>query len=225
MADLHVAIVLDGNRRYGKRIGNRLKGHEEGAQKVEDAISWCDELGVKELTLYTFSTENFNRGSDEVNYLMGLFRKQFGRLRKDKKVKEKRMRVDFIGRLELFDDELQRQMKELSTETEGNKGLKVNFAVGYGGRAEIVDAMKRLIAKGLKPSDIDETTISENLYIGSDVDIFIRPGGEKRLSNFLLWQASYAELFFLDKMWPEFTKNDFVKIIEEFNLRERRFGE
>lgn len=224
----HVAIILDGNRRYGEKIGNRLKGHVHGGKKVEELFKWCRDLGVKELTLYTFSVENFNRGEKEVDYLMNLFRQQIKRFKDDKKLKDGGVRVNFIGRLELFPKDVQEAMEDVMEKTKGNDEFKVNFAMGYGGRSEIVDATKKIIEKiknnELKEEDVDENLISKNLYLKNDPDIVIRPGGEKRTSNFLIWQSNYSEWFFVDKLWPEFTKEDFVKIIEEFKERERRFG-
>ena len=236
----HIAIVLDGNRRYGNKIGNKFKGHVVGAKKVEELFDWCKELGIKEVTLYTFSTENFNRPEKEVDYLMKLFRRQVKRLNEDKRMKKGEIRVNFIGRLDLFPKDLEEDMLKLMEKTAGNDDFIVNFAVGYGGRAEIVDSIKKIIQKfknarttsgtnfvgnEIKPDDINEELVSENLYLKSEPDIMIRPGGEKRVSNFLLWQCSYSEIFFLEKLWPEFEKEDLVKVIEEFKARERRFGE
>ncbi len=224
----HVAIILDGNRRYGEKIGNRLKGHVHGGKKVEELFKWCRDLGVKELTLYTFSVENFNRGEKEVDYLMNLFRQQIKRFKDDKKLKDGGVKINFIGRLGLFPKDVQEAMEDVMEKTKGNDEFKVNFAMGYGGRSEIVDATKKIIEKiknnELKEEDVDENLISKNLYLKNDPDIVIRPGGEKRTSNFLIWQSNYSEWFFVDKLWPEFTKEDFVKIIEEFKERERRFG-
>jgi len=224
----HIAVILDGNRRYGKKIGNKFKGHAVGAKKIEKLFDWCKELGIKEVTLYTFSTENFKRSKEEVDYLMRLFKEQFKRLKKDKRVSEGEVRINFIGRLELFPFDLRQDMKELMRKTAGNKDFTVNFAVGYGGRAEIVDSLLKIIKKiknkEINAEDVDEKLVSENLYLKSEPDILIRPGGEKRMSNFLLWGCAYSELFFLDKLWPEFEKEDLVKIIEEFKARERRFG-
>ena len=224
-----IAIILDGNRRYGKKIGNMLKGHGVGAKKIGELFNWCKELGIREVTLYTFSTENFNRSKEEVDYLMKLFKMQFKRLKRDKRVNDGEARINFIGRLELFPLDLRQDMEELMEKTKGNKEFIVNFAVGYGGRGEIIDATKKIISKiknnEIKEEDINENLFSENLYMKDEPDILIRPGGEKRVSNFLLYQCAYSELFFLDKLWPEFEKEDLVKVIEEFKRRERRFGE
>ena len=224
-----VAIVLDGNRRYAKKLGLKSwQGHVYGTKKVEELFKWCKELGIKELTLYSFSIENFKRSKKEVNYLMNLFRKQIKKLKNDKRLQDYKLRVNFIGRLSLFPKDVQKEMKDVMEKTRKNNGFKVNFAMGYGGRAEIVDAAKNLIKKvknnELKVEDIDEKVFAENLYLSNEPDIIIRSGGEKRISDFLIWQANYAELIFLDKLWPEFTKKDLRWCIEEFKRRERRFG-
>jgi len=227
--NLKVAIVLDGNRRYSKKLGLKLfQGHDYGAKKVEKLFDWCMELGIKELTLYSFSVENFNRSKEEVNFLMNLFRKHFKKLMKDERIEKDKIKINFIGRLDLFPKDIEEQMHEIMEKTRDYDNFTVNFALGYGGRQEIVDATKKIIEKinnkELKIEDIDENTFSNNLYLNSEPDIFIRPGGEKRISNFLLWQASYSELVFLEKLWPEFTKEDLLWCIEEFKKRERRFG-
>lgn len=221
----HIAIILDGNRRYGEKIGNKKLGHREGAKRVEELFSWCQELKIKEVTLYTFSTENFSRPKDEVDYLMDLFRKQFKRLNSEiDQKKNDDVKVNFVGRIEMFPDDIREEMKKLSEKTEDKKGFIVNFALGYGSRAEITDAVKKIVRKGIKAEEITEETITKNLYLKSEPEIMIRPGGEKRMSNFLLWQCSYSELFFIDKLWPEFSKKDLINIIEEYNNRQRRFG-
>jgi|TARA_Y100000310_G_C20555610_1_gene750344 tritrans,polycis-undecaprenyl-diphosphate synthase [geranylgeranyl-diphosphate specific] len=219
----HIAIVLDGNRRYAKKVGiPKLKGHEKGYGKIRDFLAWCIELGIKEVTLYCFSTENFNRNKEEVNYLFNLFRKNIGEFKKDKTIHDNKVRISFIGRLSMFPGDLQKSMYEIMDLTKNYNNYKLNLALAYGARSEIVDAFKKILSKGIKK--IDEDIISKNLYIPDDVDIFIRPGGEKRLSNFLLWQSSYAELVFIDQLWPEMTKEDLAEIIKEFKKRERRFG-
>lgn len=219
----HIACVLDGNRRYAKKLGiPTFKGHEKGFNKIKDLLKWCIELGVKEVTLYCFSTENFKRNKKEVDYLFNLFRKKIGDFKKDKAIHDNKVKVSFIGRLNMFPEDMQKAMKEVMEATKGYGSYKLNLALAYGGRSEIVDAVKKIISKNIK--DVDEDVIAENLYLPNDVDIFIRPGGEKRISNFLLWQSSYSELFFIDKLWPEFTKEDLTAIIDEFKRRERRFG-
>lgn len=219
----HIALILDGNRRFARKLRiPQFKGHEKGFNKIKDLLKWCIELGVKELTLYCFSTENFNRDKREVDYLFNLFRKKIGDFKKDKLIKDKKVKISVVGRLSMFPKDMQKQMKEVMELTEKYDDFRLNLALAYGGRSEIVDAVKRLIAKGVK--NVDEKTISENLYLAHDVDLLIRPGGEKRLSNFLLWQNSYAELYFTDTLWPEFSKEDLVKAVEWFRDRERRMG-
>jgi len=219
----HISIILDGNRRYAKKLRiPAFKGHEKGFNKIKDLLKWCVELGIKEVTLYCFSTENFNRSKEEVAYLFNLFRKKIKDFNKDKVIHDNKVKISVIGRLSMFPKDMQKAMKEIMEKTKDYGNYKLNLALAYGGRSEIVDAFKRIISKGIK--EIDEVIIKENLYIPNDVDILIRPGGEKRISNFLLWQNSYAELFFIDKLWPEFTKRDLVACIQEYDKRERRFG-
>jgi len=219
----HIAIILDGNRRYAKKIGiPQLKGHEKGYNKIKDVLTWCIELGIKEVTLYCFSTENFNRNKKEVDYLFRLFRNRIDDFKKDKTIHDNKVKISFVGRLSMFPEDMQKAMKEVMETTKDYENYKLNLALAYGSRSEIVDAVKKIISKNIK--DINEDSITKNLYVPEDVDIFIRPGGEKRISNFLLWQSSYAEFFFTDKLWPEFEKEDLIKIIEEFKSRERRFG-
>ncbi len=219
----HIAIVLDGNRRYAKKHGiPKLKGHEKGYNKIKDVLKWCVDLGIREVTLYCFSTENFNRNKEEVDYIFNLFRSRIGEFKKDKAIHDNKVKISFVGRLSMFPEDIQKSMKEVMEATKNYKNYKLNLALAYGSRSEILDAFKKIIKKGIK--EIDEAIIQENLYVPDDVDILIRSGGEKRLSNFLLWQNSYAELFFIDKLWPEFEKEDLINIIEEFKGRERRFG-
>ena len=225
-----IAIVLDGNRRYAKKIGLQpWKGHEFGVKKLESLFKWCIDLGIKELTLYCFSTENFKRSKKEINYLFDLFWKEFEKIRLGNSIFKDKVKVNVIGRLYTFSKKMKNAMLEAVERTKNNKALTVNFAMAYGGRQEITDAVKKVIndvqKNKLNPKKINEATITNNLYLKSDPDLVIRPGGEKRISNFLIWQSTYSELFFIDKLWPEFTKKDLMRCIEEFNRRERRFGE
>ncbi len=218
----HIAVVLDGNRRYAKRLGiPQFMGHEKGFNKIKGLVEWCIELGVKEVTFYCFSTENFKRDKKEVDYLFGLFRKKVGEFKDDKVINDKKVRVRIIGRISMFPLDMQEKMKEVMEKTKDYDNFTLNLALAYGGRGEIVDAVKRLVSSG---KEISEGSIRESLYLSDDVDLFIRPGGEKRLSNFLLWQNSYAELWFTDKMWPEFGKKDLIEAVEWFKERKRRFG-
>jgi undecaprenyl diphosphate synthase len=227
MSVKHIAIILDGNRRYARKHGLPLyRGHEKGADNVKQLIGWAKELGVEELTLYSFSMQNFKRAKEEVNYLFTLAERFFRRLLDSiKKGTDKLLQYvqfNFIGRLRLFPKRLQALMRALVEKTKKNNGVKVNFALGYGGREEIVDTVNKLLKKGVKK--IDEKTFNSNLYLQSEPDLIIRTGGEQRTSNFLPWQSTYSEWFFLKKTWPEFNRNDLKKIISQFNSRERRFG-
>ncbi len=219
----HICIILDGNRRYAKKYGiPKFKGHEKGYNKIKDVLKWCVELGIKEVTLYCLSTENFKRSKEEVDYLFNLFRSRIGDFKKDKAIHGNKVKISFVGRLSAFPKDMQKSMQEVMEATKDYNNYRLNLALAYVSRSEIVDAVKKIISKNIK--DINEEVIAENLYVPDDVDILIRPGGEKRLSNFLLWQNSYAEIFFIDKLWPEFEKEDLIRIIDEFNQRERRFG-
>ena len=226
----HIAIILDGNRRFAKKQGLEVwKGHSFGAKKVEDLLKWCRDLGIKELTLYSFSMDNFKRPEREKKAIFELFKKNFEKLEKDERLMKNGIKVRFIGKIGMFPKDIQESMQRLMEKTNENKRFKVNFAMAYSGKAEITDSVRKIINKlnnkSININDINEEMIKNNLYLGSEPDIFIRPGGEKRMSDFLIWQSAYSELFFLDKLWPEFTKEDLVDIIEEFKGRERRFGE
>jgi len=219
----HIGIILDGNRRFAKKKKlNPLTGHEYGVKVVWDFFEWAKELGVKEVTMYAFSTENFNRTKTEVNYLLKLFTREFDKLLKSGKLEKNQIKMRFIGRLSMFDKKLQDKMKELTEHTKGFNGLTANFCMAYGGRAEIVDAVNKIIRQGI--NEADEETITQNLYLQSEPDLIIRTS-EQRLSNFLMWQCAYSEIKFLpDKLWPEFTRQDLIDCINEFNSRERRHG-
>ncbi len=226
----HLGIILDGNRRFSKKLMLKpWKGHEWGAKKVEKLFDWTKELGVKELTLYVFSIENFNRPKKEFDFLMDLFFKEFSRMLKSERLSDEGIRINFIGRLKMFPDNIQKVMNELVEKTKDHNNKIVNFAMAYGGRAEIIDATRKIaekIKKGeLDLDEINEESFSKNLYMDSEPDLIIRTSGEKRISGFLLWQSSYAEFYFVDKFWPEFEKEDLVLAIEDYSTRQRRFGE
>ena len=222
---LHLGVIVDGNRRFAKRLMlKQWKGHEWGARKVEKVFDWCNQIGVKELTLYVFSIENFNRPKREFNYLMDLFRKEFNEFKSDPRLKF--TKINFIGRIWMFPKDIQDIMHELINKTKDNNKFILNFAMGYGGRTEILDAVNKIaseIKKG-KLNKIDEKIFEKNLYNKSEPDFIIRTSGEQRTSGFLLWQGAYAELYFCKKYWPEFTKQDFNKAIASYQNRERRFG-
>lgn len=225
----HVGIILDGNRRFAKKKSlNPFSGHEEGAKTVENLLEWASDLGIKEMTLYTLSSENFNRQEKEVNFLFRLFEKKFEEFYNDKRIDEKRIRIRFIGRLHLFPKKLQDMMNNLMEKTKDYDNYFLNFAMGYGGRTEIVDAMKKIAEKvrnnELMVENINEDTICQNLYLQDEPDLIIRTS-EQRLSNFLTWQCVYSEILFLpDKLWPEFTKEDLIACLDEYSRRKRRFG-
>ncbi len=219
----HLAVILDGNRRYAEKTGiPKFKAHEKGFNKIKKLLEWCVELGIKEVTLYCFSTENFKRDEEEVNYLFGLIRRNINDFKKNKLVRDKKIKISIIGRISMFPEDIQKIMKEIIEATKNHSEYKLNLALGYGGRSEIVDAFKKMISKGIK--EPDENIVRENLYLSSDVDLLIRPGGEKRLSNFLLFQNAYSELVFVNTLWPEFTKTDFINCINEYKKRKKRFG-
>lgn len=226
----HIAIILDGNRRYAKKLGMQpWKGHEYGVKKLNRFLEWCQELGVKELTLYSFSTENFKRTKQERNFLFGIFKNEFSNMKYNDSIFKNKIQVNVIGRLNMFPKEIRKSMKEIMYKTRNHNNFIVNFAMAYGGRQEIVDSVKKVAklikSNKIKPNRINEKTIKDNLYLRSEPDMVIRPGGEVRTSNFLTWQSVYSEWIFINKLWPEFTKNDLIKCIEEFKRRERRFGE
>lgn len=219
----HIGIILDGNRRYAKKLLKEpWKGHQQGAEKVEELLDWCKDLDVSELTLYIFSLQNFRRDKKEVEYLMDLFCKFFSSERIINKIHQNQIQIKFIGRTHLLPEKVQKIITQLETETSKHSQSKVNFAMAYGGREEIIDGINKVIKAGKK--NIDEKEFSSYLALQSEPEIIIRTGGEKRTSNFLVWQSWYSEWFFLDKFWPEFTKEDLVKVLDEFNQRERRFG-
>ena len=219
----HVGIILDGNRRFAKKmLLESWKGHEYGTEKVEQLFDWCKELDIKELTLYIFSMQNFNRSKTEVSYLMDLFCKFFSGVNIREKIKDNGIAVRFIGRTRLLPQKVQETIHKLEDETKHHKTFKVNFAMAYGGREEIIDGIKRLMKEGIK--EVDENTFSKYLYLQNEPDLIIRTGGDKRTSNFLVWQSWYSEWFFVDKYWPELEKEDLAEIVEEFSQRQRRFG-
>ena len=221
----HVAIILDGNRRFAKRLMQEpWKGHEYGFKKVETILDHAREIGLKEATLYCLSVENIKkRPKEELEFLYKIFRKMFKDLDKDK-IEKYKIRINFIGKLELLPKDLKEQCENLKEETKNNQGFIVNYAVAYGGRQEIIDAIKKIIKDKIKPEEISDEIIKNNLYLQNEPDLIIRTGGETRTSNFLPWQSSYSEWFFLNKMWPEFETKDLDQCIEDFKKRKRNFG-
>ncbi len=229
MVPRHIAVILDGNRRFARKLMLQpWKGHEWGANKVEELLNWASEAGVKELTLYAFSLQNFNRPKKEFDYLMKLFRDSYTRFLSDNRIDKFGIRVRFIGRISLLPADLQEVVKDVEERTKHNDNFFINIAMAYGGREEIVDAVKALALKvkndEIDPDSIDESVFSDYLALQSEPDMVIRTGGDHRTSNFLIWQCNYSEWFFVDKSWPEFEKEDFLRCLDEFSKRERRFG-
>ena len=225
----HIGIILDGNRRFSKRLMMKpWKGHEWGAEKVEKLFEWCRELGIKELTLYSFSAQNFNRPKLEFDYLINLFKREFTKLLDDERVYNYKVKVNIIGRLWMFPKDLQMLFQKVMEKTKNHNNYQINFAMGYGGREEVIDATRKIseqVKNGkLDIAQINEETFSKNLYIKDEPDLIIRTGGEKRTSNFLIWQSHYSEWFFFEKMWPEFEKEDLIRAIDDYSNRKRRFG-
>lgn len=225
----HIGLIVDGNRRFAKKLMLKpWKGHEWGAKKFEKLLNWCEEIGVKEVTLYVFSLENFNRPKEEFDYLMDLFVREFNKLLTDKKVDKKQMKINFIGRTYMLPEKVQEVIKKVSEKTKDYNSFILNFAIAYSGRAEVIDATKKIAEKikegKLNIDEINEDVFKRNMYIESDPDLIIRTSGEFRTSGFLLYQGAYSELFFCDKMWPEFEKEDLLEAIESYKKRHRRFG-
>jgi len=225
----HVAIIMDGNGRWAERLHlSRAQGHIEGVKRVEEIIDVAGAMGIEAITLFTFSTENWNRPETEVSMLMSTLSAAFDR--KIEKLKRDNIQFRMIGRKERIPKSLLQTMDKVVEETKDNTGLIMNLAFNYGSRLEITDAVKDIARRvqdgSLKIEDIEEDTISNSLYTKElmDPDLLIRTSGEKRISNFLLWQLSYAEFYFIDKLWPEFTGEEFQKAIMEYQQRERRFG-
>ena len=226
----HIGIILDGNRRFAKKLMIKpWMGHEWGAKKIEKLIDWNVEYKIKELTLYVLSVQNFfSRPKNELKYLLNLFKKEIKNLINDKRIDKDKIKINFIGRLNLFDKELQELMKKIMKKTKNNDNLTINFAVAYGGKEEIIDAIKKIaqqVKKGnLNLNKINEESFKDFLYLKSAPELIIRTGGEKRTSNFLNYQSSYSEWIFLDIVWPEFEKKDFIKFLKEYSKRKRKFG-
>jgi len=227
----HVAIILDGNRRFAREAGlEERRGHVLGAEKLEEVLGWCQELGIKYGTVYAFSTENFNRPSKEGEALMDLFAEKFEKIATDERVHRNKIRIRVIGDLSRLPERVVAAIKKAERATRDHDGYFLNVAIGYGGRAELVAAVRKICEriKGgeLKPDDIDERLIGSHLYTAGepDPDLIIRTSGEERLSGFLLWQSAYSELYFCEANWPEFTKIDFLRAIRTYQGRERRFG-
>lgn len=228
----HVAVMMDGNRRYARFQGNMspVDGHIQGRNTLEEFLGWCVDLGIEIVTVYAFSSKNFERPLDEVEGLMDLFKENFEGMTSNRKIHENEVRVKAVGQLNSLPDDVREAIKIAEESTASYKKMLLNVAVGYDGRLEIVDAIKKIsgnVKDGkLDPEDISEKTVNENLYTAGvdDPGLIIRTSGEERFSGFLLWQASYSELYFCDSYWPAFRKVDFLRALRSYQQREKRFG-
>lgn len=222
---LHVAITMDGNGRWAQQRNlPRTSGHDQGVKVAKKIVKVAADLGIKNLTLYIFSTENWKRAQQEVGFLMNLIH---GHLVQELDFyKQNKIKLNHIGDLEGLPPLIQKDIKQAMEDTKDFTGLTLNMAINYGGRNELIRGVKKIIKNNLTEDKIDEKTISNYLDMpdSPDVDLLIRTGGEKRLSNFLLWHVAYAELFYTDTLWPDYTEEEFYSDIEAFQSRNRRFG-
>jgi undecaprenyl diphosphate synthase len=221
----HVAVIMDGNGRWAaQRHLPRVEGHRAGIESVREVVEGSARLGIRVLTLYAFSVENWKRPPTEVSMLM-LLLKQYLRLELNTLLRND-IRFHVVGRIEELAADVQRELRNAERNTANNRGMLFNIALNYGGRAEIVEAAKRLIAEGVHADDVTEQRFSDHLYTAGqpDPDLLIRTSGEMRVSNFLLWQIAYAEIWVTDTLWPDFRKRDLLEAILAFQKRERRYG-
>ncbi len=229
----HIAIILDGNRRWAKRNLSFTKtGHFRGADAVENLLDWCEEFDIKIITLYALSAENLNRKDEELEYLFDLIKNRLEKLYNDPRIHRNKMRVKAIGKIELLPDSIKDVLKRLDDVTKNYDEHFLNIALAYGGQDELIDAVKKIVVKvsegSLKVDDINKKEIESNLYTShlpqSSPDMILRTSGERRLSGFLLWQSAYSELIFMDIFWPGFRKIDLMRAIRTFQKRKRRLG-
>ncbi len=223
----HVVLIPDGNRRWAQEKGlPSLKGHWQGYKNVIEFCEWCKDRGVRVLTVFIFSIENWKRVEKEVNYLMRLFEKCLLSKKNIAKFQRDEIRIKIIGQKEKLPVSLQKAIVNIENLTKNNKNLQLNLAISYGGKWDILQAVQKLINKEIPAEKITEDLIEQNLSTAglSEPDLIVRVGGEQRLSNFVLWQAAYSELYFYKKYWPAFTKNDFDNVLREYARRQRRFG-
>jgi undecaprenyl diphosphate synthase len=225
----HIAIIMDGNGRWAKQKGLlRTIGHENGAESVRTTITKCGELGIKNLTLYAFSTENWNRPKYEIDKLMSLLIKSL--IKELPTFMENQICLKAIGNLELLPEKVQKNLTKFIDQTQNNEKMILTLALSYGSRAELIQAIKNISSKVknniISEDNIDESIINEHLYTHylPDVDLLIRTSGEQRISNFLLWQIAYAELYFSEVLWPDFSEEELYKALLSYQKRERRFG-
>ena len=229
IAPKHIAVIMDGNGRWARQRGwPRSRGHLEGANSAKECVEACLDLGVEYLTLFTFSTENWRRPKEEVDTLMGLLQKFLKDYTAD--LRKRSVKLQAIGRLNEMPPAVQKQIRESIEATAAGQNLTTILAVNYSGRAEIVDAVKRIVeevvAGRLAKDQIDAEIFEQSLYTHNlpDPDLFIRTSGEMRISNFLLWQLSYTEIYVTQKLWPDFRREDLLEAVKEFGRRNRRYG-
>ncbi len=229
----HIAIILDGNRRWAiNKLTSRQYGHVMGADTAENVLEWCHEIGIKTITLYVLSTENLERTREEITEIFSLLRERLEKLLNDERIERYRIRVTAIGKLDLLNDEIRELLAKLEERTKNYSGHYLNIAMAYGGRAEIVDSVRKIatfVKEGkIQPEDIDQKTIEQSLYTSfletPEPDLVIRTSGEERLSGFLLWQSAYSELVFQDEYWPDFRKIDLMRAVRTYQKRSRRYG-
>ena len=222
----HIAIIMDGNGRWAQNKNMpRTYGHKQGVETLKDIVEAFIKKGIPSLTVYAFSTENWKRPPKEVKYLMTLFRRTIEN--EADELNEQDVKINILGRRDNLDDKLLKKIEWIEDLTQDNKKLELNIAFNYGGRAEIIDVVKNMIKDPeLSADDIDENLFNQNLYNPniSNVEYIIRTGGEKRISNFLLWESAYAELYFTKKYWPDFDEEELEKALEDFSKRKRKFG-
>ena len=223
----HIAIILDGNGRWAKKRGMpRTFGHEHGVKRLIEVTRLCGQIGVRELTVFAFSTENWNRPEAEIEYLMSA---PVEYIEKNiEKLKEKNIKINFVGRKDRFPVPTLDAINKIMLTTQNNTGMVLNVAFDYGGRNDIVEATKivasKVISKEVLFEEIDEEYFSKQMFVNTNVDLLIRTSGELRVSNFLLWQMAYAEFYFTKCLWPDFDEKELLKAIKSFNKRKRRFG-
>ena len=228
----HLGIILDGNRRFAKKLAkDPWEGHRFGADTFKNFLDWAKEFDIKEITIYALSAQNLTRSKIEVDIFLKLIEEKFGYYLTEKGFQEladDNIKVNFIGRRVLLPKYIQEIFNELEEKTKNFKTRKLHFAIAYGGREEIVDAVKKiaddLVSGKISKEDITKESFSNYLYLNSDPELIIRTSGEIRTSNFLPWQSTYSEWIFVDKFWPEFTREDLITCLQEFNQRNSRFG-
>ncbi len=227
----HLGLILDGNRRWARELGlDPNAGHQYGFEKLKEVLQWCWEIGIKTVTVYALSTENLNRPKEEVDALISLAEKAFNDVIESREIHERRVRIKALGRIHLLRESLREAIRRAEESTKGYTDRRLNVAIAYGGRAEILDAARKIIAEvingDLEIGEMNEETFAKHLYTAEDPDpdLIIRTSGEERLSGFLLWQSAYSEFYFMDVYWPELRRIDLLRAIRTYQRRQRRFG-